>query len=242
MRTTSPPNAGSSPLTRGKLVAAIIFNYDTGLIPAHAGKTSSGACRTRPPGAHPRSRGENLKAHDGHTHVAGSSPLTRGKPARTGLRNRPRGLIPAHAGKTEGPERMTSPRRAHPRSRGENPNTGVRKRFVTGSSPLTRGKLGLNLTLTRGLRLIPAHAGKTNRSPWRLVYFGAHPRSRGENFRPSRRSGRRTGSSPLTRGKPGGAVDLEGVEGLIPAHAGKTQDHGNQHHAGRAHPRSRGEN
>ena len=50
---------GSSPLTRGKRLAAGIVPHVIRLIPAHAGKTRStrGACVW--PRAHPRSRGEN---------------------------------------------------------------------------------------------------------------------------------------------------------------------------------------
>ena len=50
------------------------------------------------------------------------------------------------------------------------------------------------------------------------------------------------GSSPLTRGKRNVDLSLGGVEGLIPAHAGKTDGHGGAASALRAHPRSRGEN
>ena len=54
------------------------------------------------------------------TRNAGSSPLTRGKPA-TDRRHRPAdGLIPAHAGKTEHVRDLLASDRAHPRSRGEN--------------------------------------------------------------------------------------------------------------------------
>ena len=72
--------------------------------------------------------------------------------------------------------------------------------------------------------------------PW------AHPRSRGENGTRSDLAYVTEGSSPLTRGKPGGPVDLEGVEGLIPAHAGKTFQAELEMIQERAHPRSRGEN
>ena len=50
---------------------------------------------------------------------------------------------------------------AHPRSRGE--NTSWLKRMVTcaGSSPLTRGKQWADEEYQLGIRLIPAHAGKT---------------------------------------------------------------------------------
>ena len=70
---------GSSPLTRGKLIADTHGLAEIRLIPAHAGKT----VRRRPSKvnsrAHPRSRGENLARYVRGGAVAGSSPLTRGK-------------------------------------------------------------------------------------------------------------------------------------------------------------------
>ena len=114
--------------------------------------------------------------------VCGSSPLTRGKLPVLGLQLSGPGLIPAHAGKT--PYRApTSPGlRAHPRSRGENEEQLFEYLDTAGSSPLTRGKRAAAHAGPPDLRLIPAHAGKTDaghlarRAPW------AHPRSRGENY------------------------------------------------------------
>ena len=100
-------HAGSSPLTRGKLVVVWVFRLMWGLIPAHAGKTSSSNLPRRRPRAHPRSRGENGKSPDDGTCTTGSSPLTRGKLVAS-LRMTPCvGLIPAHAGKTRGWVRWT---------------------------------------------------------------------------------------------------------------------------------------
>ena len=70
--------------------------------------------------AHPRSRGENQAGLDASLRAGGSSPLTRGKPARLGAGNGP-GV-------------------AHPRSRGENGHPERRVLWKHGSSPLTRGK------------------------------------------------------------------------------------------------------
>ena len=50
------------------------------------------------------------------------------------------------------------------------------------------------------------------------------------------------GSSPLTRGKLSRAIKVETLEGLIPAHAGKTPTWSTPTVACWAHPRSRGEN
>ena len=77
-----------------------------------------------------------------------------------------------------------------------------------------------------GFGLIPAHAGKT----WDLRVGGetdwAHPRSRGENGEIGGGLGAHQGSSPLTRGKPKTGATLDGIGGLIPAHAGKTDGRG----------------
>ena len=70
------------------------------LIPAHAGKTATGATSSHITTAHPRSRGENSIETNEDDMTGGSSPLTRGKLGIRGDR-RNAGL-------------------AHPRSRGEN--------------------------------------------------------------------------------------------------------------------------
>ena len=172
---------GSSPLTRGKQAQRIWERDDLGLIPAHAGKTSSwgsvrAACR-----AHPRSRGENLNLPGRPSLRSGSSPLTRGKPPPRRKALYGIGLIPAHAGKTGRTCLEGTHERAHPRSRGENlwPRRGADTR--SGSSPLTRGKLAGALPPPRPPGLIPAHAGKTSVILSRRSTQRAHPRSRGEN-------------------------------------------------------------
>ena len=91
---------GSSPLTRGKQNEVTEAMEMSGLIPAHAGKTSSGDCRAYPAWAHPRSRGENSPETSDKDVVTGSSPLTRGKPVSASRCLARLGLIPAHAGKT----------------------------------------------------------------------------------------------------------------------------------------------
>ena len=76
---------------------------------------------------------------------------------------------------------MRALRPAHPRSRGENLVAAVDTMPLTGSSPLTRGKLSTKPTAHPSRRLIPAHAGKTIVTLISLIFCGAHPRSRGEN-------------------------------------------------------------
>ena len=71
---------------------------------------------------------------------------------------------------------------------------------------------------------------------------GAHPRSRGENTSRSAGASSGQGSSPLTRGKLLNNALSRVLQGLIPAHAGKTGHHAARTGNGAAHPRSRGEN
>ena len=173
--------SGSSPLTRGKHLLDALPDAGPGLIPAHAGKTTRPSRRQMACMAHPRSRGENSWAMWIGGGQNGSSPLTRGKrdgPACERDRFR---LIPAHAGKTPVRQPELRPRRAHPRSRGENWMNSSSVKSLSGSSPLTRGKHLLLLLRFRLLGLIPAHAGKTTQTPEFQRNKRAHPRSRGEN-------------------------------------------------------------
>ena len=131
----------SSPLTRGKLAARQRRVPQAGFIPAHAGKTRWLRARSPPKRAHSRSRGENVDWFRSYLLPVGSSPLTQGKRCPRQHPWRPTGLIPAHAGKTSAISRVARADKAHPRSRGENSTEGVSMSAVTGSSPLTRGKL-----------------------------------------------------------------------------------------------------
>ena len=172
----------------------------------------------------------------------GSSPLTRGKRVLVGAHQEGLGLIPAHAGKTPRSARRCPPRRAHPRSRGENEIEALLDPEQQGSSPLTRGKLAPHEGADGLTGLIPAHAGKTMAALPGGRASRAHPRSRGENSSVRAPVPATTGSSPLTRGKPGAALDRRVQGGLIPAHAGKTASRSPRPCPRGAHPRSRGEN
>ena len=233
---------GSSPLTRGKPLAALVLPTLARLIPAHAGKTSGGGRWPGISSAHPRSRGENVLGGDQHFGGHGSSPLTRGKRrGRQAGRSRRR-LIPAHAGKTAKWLRSLIRFPAHPCSRGENGEMVAFIDPISGSSLLTRGKPRPRLRSRSRQRLIPAHAGKTHWSPSRKITAAAHPRSRGENTMPGAGPFLCFGASPVTRGKRecrGG-----GFRGgrLIPAHAGKTATSPSIRGTGPAHPRACGEN
>ena len=172
----------------------------------------------------------------------GSSPLTRGKPRQDKGRCPHRGLIPAHAGKTQDKGGNVMGERAHPRSRGENEYLKRGSFISPGSSPLTRGKPVAVSSHEPVCGLIPAHAGKTGHVNNGLVGDRAHPRSRGENRNTRILGNKLGGSSPLTRGKHLAGISHCNHLRLIPAHAGKTAGERSRGGCSRAHPRSRGEN
>ena len=233
--------AGSSPLTRGARAAPGPRNEVLGLIPAHAGSTSSpwepGPGRS----AHPRSRGEHRVAERGKSRLPGSSPLTRGAPRGRAGKVPAARLIPAHAGSTTPAPANPSGGPAHPRSRGEHIRTQDARARVIGSSPLTRGARVVAPTMSKGKRLIPAHAGSTQHTAQSANTTAAHPRSRGEHVTPEVIAALGGGSSPLTRGALTHRRNKLPQLRLIPAHAGSTASWRFQARAISAHPRSRGE-
>ena len=130
----------------------------------------------------------------------------------------------------------------HPRSRRENIKQIARDVEKTGSSPLTRGKLGACRAEIERVRLIPTRAGKTGRTRTRAKRSTAHPHSRGENFDRSVSHWPLSGSSPLAWGKQNPRLQTATHVRLIPAHARKTRRRPPGGFRARAHPRSRGEN
>ena len=234
--------SGSSPLARGKHLAAPDPSRVCRLIPARAGKTAVTAGRTSVPAAHPRSRGENTELRTPRASSSGSSPLARGKHRDRPARHDRARLIPARAGKTAWTCARSVSFRAHPRSRGENQVACVYCHLAYGSSPLARGKRRQSEQVRHRERLIPARAGKTCSTGRVCGGARAHPRSRGENANKPSRTTLEGGSSPLARGKLLRNQDRGGLGGLIPARAGKTSC--KQGYSARiwAHPRSRGEN
>ena len=212
---------GSSPHTRGARPAPRHRRRPAGIIPAYAGSTGRRrSCESRRRD-HPRIRGE----HDGDlsriSHVAGSSPHTRGARQSLAVCRGVGGIIPAYAGSTVDfiPENI--PPRDHPRIRGEH-DDGPRLSFTgRGSSPHTRGALVATDQCDDRGRIIPAYAGSTNLSE-ECSWEG-------------------TGSSPHTRGARFLSIVFATSRRIIPAYAGSTRLSGSDGGRGGDHPRIRGE-
>ena len=227
---------------RGKPVFAFSTKNGSGLIPAHAGKTLTASKNQGDNTAHPRACGENLPAPHPASDAAGSSPRMRGKPPVTLFRPPVTRLIPAHAGKTISLDFLRKNSGAHPRACGENQRTKSVAASVTGSSPRMRGKRVKSCSVIMRVRLIPAHAGKTDGARWIHHRPWAHPRACGENGALPATGMSVEGSSPRMRGKRIFALWIENPAGLIPAHAGKTAYSQALDHTHTAHPRACGEN
>ena len=193
---------GSSPRGRGKPRRDRDARRLRGLIPARAGKTTSGNTRPHARRAHPRAGGENHENVGDGKVVGGSSPRGRGKRLAVVIQEQRQGLIPARAGKTckRGAER--SAERAHPRAGGENHAAIDWVARSEGSSPRGRGKPPLMRGYLVLGRLIPARAGKTGSGAESTRRSTAHPRAGGENSITRIKSCTMPGSSPRGRGKP----------------------------------------
>ncbi len=166
----------------------------------------------------------------------------RGKPSRffsTVLFMR---IIPAHAGQTRAQATHTDTPPDHPRACGANSAMSLKNVSFFGSSPRMRGKLWLDDTQYRQVRIIPAHAGQTPFCPLTATRAPDHPRACGANFARSSSEGCAFGSSPRMRGKLG-AIQPQRVRArIIPAHAGQTRSASSKNGSVTDHPRACGAN
>ena len=173
--------------------------------------------------------------------VTGSSPLSRGIRNPSLLARALQGIIPALAGNTAVAFWGVTPRRDHPRSRGEYSIFSFRPLMWAGSSPLSRGILRHTVGHPASKRIIPALAGNTRQVEWRPSSGTDHPRSRGEYLRSMQSPRGIVGSSPLSRGILRlGLTSRTGLR-IIPALAGNTHSATVWVRNPEDHPRSRGE-
>ena len=137
------------------------------------------------------------------------------------------------------PERMY-PRPDHPRTRGVYRRCRRRTAARAGSSPHTRGLLGVQGTVVDDARIIPAHAGFTRRRHRDQHRSEDHPRTRGVYATRASPHPPLPGSSPHTRGLPCRRECAHAPAGIIPAHAGFTRIRTFNPRVVGDHPRTRG--
>ena len=214
--------SGSSPPTRGTPTPPTPRTFFMRFIPAHAGNTALGCFNRYARSVHPRPRGEHLPPVFLGTDQSGSSPPTRGTPARSSPARTGSRFIPAHAGNTVRISCNEVRYSVHPRPRGEH-LIGIKDgNLYSGSSPPTRGTRKSRNDCSCLRRFIPAHAGNTPRLRSGDRKTAVHPRPRGEHNRAAEKAQTINGSSPPTRGTLLALPVLPLVPRFIPAHAGNT--------------------
>ena len=153
--------AGSSPHTRGALLAGLPGSLPPRIIPAYAGSTSVDEPIHITPPDHPRIRGEHADQVAKTKFGKGSSPHTRGALIIFRSIAAFEGIIPAYAGSTLPDHGRAGHAHHHPRIRGEHPSTSGQIGGDAGSSPHTRGAPACAILARRRSRIIPAYAGST---------------------------------------------------------------------------------
>ena len=191
-------------------------------IPTHAGNTEAEPQWNAIDPVHPHTRGEHRYHFQTASNGRGSSPHTRGTLHYHHCRRLQDRFIPTHAGNTSGAGPSLCMKAVHPHTRGEHPPEFVRAGIIGGSSPHTRGTLGIPLNDQPRTRFIPTHAGNTWKNCPYLAAFPVHPHTRGEHRKTCSGACRVYGSSPHTRGTRFWANDRLDVARFIPTHAGNT--------------------
>ena len=212
------------------------------IIPAHAGQTGLRVTLNPPESDHPRACGANPESPEWAQPTTGSSPRMRGKLAAAVPGLDARRIIPAHAGQTMNGSATSSAPADHPRACGANMTVEYTAVPDNGSSPRMRGKRAPRMVRAGRVRIIPAHAGQTDRHMSTALGVRDHPRACGANPRYPTASTVHDGSSPRMRGKRVGGRARRCGRRIIPAHAGQTAVHISVRLPRPDHPRACGAN
>ena len=216
------PLTGSPPRMRGKGRLPGHLFYQTGITPAHAGKSNRCSTGMHAPQDHPRACGEKEHPQAEYGYKEGSPPRMRGKGNGATAGVTFVGITPAHAGKRMLPHSLPGCLRDHPRACGEKIVIGYMEWKGWGSPPRMRGKGVVALELGVNARITPAHAGKSpTLSEWQFLTKD-HPRACGEKLVMYWRHGGLLGSPPRMRGKGDSVAEELAQYGITPAHAGKS--------------------
>ena len=210
------------------------------IIPAHAGNTMTLQTMERMHGDHPRACGEHRAKCITEIIDRGSSPRMRGTPVHCRALKRHSGIIPAHAGNTQ--QASSSRPRAgdHPRACGEHCDAVISAYMLSGSSPRMRGTPLEPHFIQNSRGIIPAHAGNTEESYRKGMVWWDHPRACGEHRLEFFGKIEPEGSSPRMRGTRVPYPTSFAMAGIIPAHAGNTDNSSLRVFLFRDHPRACG--
>ena len=232
---------GLSPRGRGNRSSPVALACWRRSIPAWAGKPRSPASNRTALRVYPRVGGETLLAELRTVAKAGLSPRGRGNHRRYPHVLAQRGSIPAWAGKPARHPSCANKLRVYPRvggkPRAHSPMLGVTWVYprvggetnhmqsgslsALGLSPRGRGNHRWTIVAGCGYRSIPAWAGKPKSRTIYLALLRVYPRVGGETRAQRIKRLAYKGLSPRGRGNPSAAYQALGVQGSIPAWAGK---------------------
>ena len=231
----------SPPRMRGKVHPAHHAEQGDGITPAYAGKSRCNLPSTAPWKDHPRVCGEKASPMMKPAPPLGSPPRVRGK-AKKRCRSCPLTRItPAYAGKSFGSFCFLSFRQDHPRVCGEKQAAVALPQPVLGSPPRMRGKVELVHQTEGKVGITPACAGKSSHQHGAGRWRRDHPRVCGEKGCCKFSSRNHSGSPPRMRGKDLSDNELQVLDGITPAYAGKSVRWCRRSSPARDHPRVCGE-
>ena len=215
---------GLSPRLRGNRVLPHAQELLRGTIPAPAGKPHSRLAAQWQGRDYPRACGETDWNESDSTDDSGLSPRLRGNRLRHAPSRRPRGTIPAPAGKPRYRARRQRQTRDYPRACGETAIVSFAKAGHLGLSPRLRGNLVYERVVDFLVGTIPAPAGKPSAAAHLRQSIRDYPRACGETEPTRTTSTLVSGLSPRLRGNHRQPERTLRRTGTIPAPAGKPRE------------------
>ena len=172
----------------------------------------------------------------------GSSPHTRDKCVYEFLMTNKTRITPAYAGQMKFLVRRFLKQRDHPRIRGTNIKEPSARPSCKESSPHTRDKFQKIFCHKNNCGITPAYAGQIVDYLNQKGQGRDHPRIRGTNIYPMRKSRMKSGSPPHTRDKWVSGNTKEHKDRITPAYAGQMNFVIDEISIKGDHPRIRGTN
>ncbi len=149
---------------------------------------------------HPHTHGELNNQHSHVFRVDGSSPYTRGTPARSSASGTSFRFIPIHTGNSKTDRGRGGRVSVHPHTHGELIEADTSSPAFNGSSPYTRGTLSSCQKQNSFIRFIPIHTGNSGELLQGTRDSAVHPHTHGELEESEPLYLFQCGSSPYTRG------------------------------------------
>ena len=222
----SPPAIvaqGSPPRVRGEAVSGNPVTCTPGITPACAGRSSVRFENRRRSRDHPRVCGEKLAFFAFSGCILGSPPRVRGEAQVVGGEERPNGITPACAGRSEMEEKSGQQKKDHPRVCGEKISAITSCAFGMGSPPRVRGEEPQRGGGQSLHRITPACAGRSLCAVPHIPAQKDHPRVCGEKYAPSRQTCTGIGSPPRVRGEDRKCFFCNKKSRITPACAGRSR-------------------